>query len=375
MMGRVNITAQQARRWRLGRHWLDARVTAPIEDVVGRAGAVSAWPVATPELAVAARRGPVDKGALEGAVKDGRLIKAYAFRGAVHLMTPDSASLYLTLRASGRQWERRSWQAAYGLAPGDWPAFRQLMRDAVADQPLTRHELSEVAGREPRYRQAAAALVDKTDTLLKPLMWQGDVCFGAAKDGHPTLQSFDRVPGWNGLTDVDTAGRRAVEMFIGSYGPTTADRVHYHVAAGLSAGRRAVDRWLEDLGGKMRAVSVDGRDMWMLAGDLDGLHALTKVETTPGIRLISAADPWILGSGTADPLIVPPGRRALLSRGVNPVLARGEVAGTWAVKSRKLTVTLFPDRPVMDDAELFEECARAAAVTGAADYSCSLLEL
>ncbi len=75
-----------------------------------------------------------------------------------HLVTPEEGGIYLALRASGRQWELPSWQEAYGLAPADWPAFRETVREAVADGPLTRQELATAVGRRRRFRAAAAGL-------------------------------------------------------------------------------------------------------------------------------------------------------------------------------------------------------------------------
>ena len=89
-----------------------------------------------PSAAQAPRPGDVAR-----ALEAGEVFKTYAFRGATHLLTPEEGGIYLALRASGRQWELPSWQEAYGLTPADWPAFRETVREAVADEPLTRQEL------------------------------------------------------------------------------------------------------------------------------------------------------------------------------------------------------------------------------------------
>ena len=116
--------------------------------MVGRLGAVPAYPDTTPELAVGLRRSGSRFGDVARALDAGEVFKTYAFRGATHLLTPEEGGAYLALRASGRQWELPSWQETYGLAPGDWPAFRETVREAVAEGPLTRQELS-VGGRSP----------------------------------------------------------------------------------------------------------------------------------------------------------------------------------------------------------------------------------
>ena len=61
------------------------------------------------------------------------------------------------VRASGRQWELPSWQEYYGFAPGDWPAFREAVREALVDGPLTPEELARRSSARP-LRASAASL-------------------------------------------------------------------------------------------------------------------------------------------------------------------------------------------------------------------------
>ena len=141
------LTWNQALAWRLRRHCLILSAPARSRDVVGRLGAIPAWPETTPELAVGLRRTGSRFGDVARALDAGEVFKTYAFRGATHLLTPEEGGAYLALRASGRQWELPSWQETYGLAPGDWPAFREAVREAVVEGPLTREELAVAVGR------------------------------------------------------------------------------------------------------------------------------------------------------------------------------------------------------------------------------------
>ena len=71
-----------------------------------------------------------------------------------------------------------------------------------------------------------------------------------------------------------------------------------------------------------------------------------------------------MGPGTADPHVVPPAHRQLVTRGANLVLAGGVVAGTWTRKAATLTVAWLgeadqPDRDLLED-----EAERLAAILG-----------
>ena len=357
----MTLTWDQALTWRLRRHLLNPVGSGSVGDVVRRLGAVPAYPDTTPELAVGLRRTGSRVGDVARALNAGEVFKTYAFRGATHLLTPEEGGAYLALRASGRQWELPSWQETYGLTPADWPAFRETVREAVAGGPLTRQELGTVVSRRRRFRDAAAGLTSGSDTLLKSLMWQGDVCFGPARDGEATVQSLHRVAGWAGLPSVDEAGRRAVEAYIRTYGPTTAARVQYHLGEGLSAGRKALRGWLDDLSDSLVTVDVGGEDCLVCAEDAD---ALTSTTVSPTVRLLPAADPWVMGPGTADPHVVPPAHRQLVTRGANLVLAGGVVAGTWTRKAGTLTVAWLGEADAPDHDLLAAEAARLAAILG-----------
>ena len=150
------------------------------------------------ELAVRTRQQSPRPDELDEALRDGRLLRTFAFRGAVHLLTPEEGGAYLALRAAGRQWELPSWQEYYGLAPHDWPAFREAVREALDDHPLTPAELGAALSARPRYEHLREIFANEPWTLLKALAWQGDLTFGPSRDGEPTFQLLAHNPRWAG---------------------------------------------------------------------------------------------------------------------------------------------------------------------------------
>ena len=130
---------------------------------------------------------------------------------------------------------------------------------------------------------------------------------------------------------------------------------------GLSAGRKALRGWLDDLSDRLVTVDVDGEDLLVSADDVDDL---TSTTVSPTVRLLPAADPWVMGPGTADPHVVPPAHRQLVTRGANLVLAGGVVAGTWTRKAGTLTVAWLGGADPPDHDLLVEEAARLAAILG-----------
>lgn len=354
----VSLNWSKALSWRLRRQLLDPVGTETVAGVVRRLGAVPAFPDHAAELAVRVRRARSRPGDVARALAEGQVIKAYAFRGATHLLTPEEGGAYLALRAASRMWELPSWQSFYRLPPEDWPPFREVVREALAGGPLTREELGAAVTAHGRFRHLGSAF-DGAETLLKPLTWQGDMVFGPPRDGRVTFQRLDTNPRWAGLPDLDDAGRQAVETYFRAYGPATERHVHYWLGEGLGAGRKRIQSWITGFGDRLAAVDIDGETAYVLREDLDELTATTA---TSAVRLLPGHDQWVLGPGTADPHVVPPARRKLVSRKANLVIAGGVVSGTWTVSGDQLVTGWFAEAGEPPKAALAEEVQRLAAI-------------
>ncbi len=334
------LTWAGALGWRLRRQLLDPVGTGSVAEVVERLGAVPAWPEATAELAIGARRADTEPGDVTRALAAGRVVNVYAFRGATHLMTPHDAGAYLALRAASRMWELPSWQSFYGLAPSDWPQFREFVRRALAKGPLTRSELAAALGRSSRYRHLGTLVAEGNDTLLKPLTWQGDMCLGPARDGETTFLRLDDVPGWAGIPAIDEAGPTVIAAYLRTYGPATPDRVHDWFGQGLGAPRRVITRWLHQIDEKCEQVTIDGDRVLVLREDLEDLRSSAASAV---VRLLPGRDPWVMAPGTSDTRVVPPARREAVSRSANLVVSRGVLAGTWVLRQKRLDITWFEE--------------------------------
>ena len=359
----VPLTWATALAWRMRRQLLEPVGRSTVADVVGRLTAVAAQLETATELAVSMRRRSHRPGDVATALADGSVIRTFAFRGATFLMTPEEAGSYLALRAASRQWELRSWQAHYGLAPSDWPPFREAVREALSEGPLTAQELGDAVTAHRRFHHLGFAFADGPGTLMKPLAWQGDMSFGPSRDGQATFQRLDGNPRWAGIPDLDTAGRTAIEDYFRAYGPATVDHVHYWLGNGLSAGRKRLTSWIADLGDRLAPVEVAGENLLVLAEDVDDLAGTTA---SPVTRLLPGFDQWVMGPGTSDEHVVPAGRRGLVSRQANIVIVGGVVSGTWSVAADELRVDWFAESAPPDRDAVAHEASRVGAILGRA---------
>lgn len=350
------VTWAQALSWRMERQLLDPVGSESVAGVVRRLGAVLSMDESLAELAVRTRRATSRPGELAAALASGEVVKAFAFRGSMHYLSPEDGGIYLALRSAGRQWELPSWVEYYGLTPSDWPDFRATVRAALSDGPLTVVELGRALTRHRAYRHLKPVFDEGAGTLIKPLTWQGDMSFGPPRDGQHTFQRLDSNPRWRGIPDLDVAGERAVVAYIGTYGPATLDQLHYWLGDGLSAGRKRIERWFSELGDRLVAVDVEGTTAYVLREDVDALEASLPSET---VRFLPGHDQWVIGPGTKDVHVTPSSRRDLMTRKANPVILGGVVCGTWARKGDELTVTWLDQRRRPDEA-IERESARLA---------------
>lgn len=356
------LTWSGALAWRLRRQLLDPVGSTTPAGVVGALGAVAAQTDPShAELGVRTRMRRSERGDVARALARGELVRTFAFRGAVHLMTPQDAAVHLALRASSRMWERPGWQEHYGLRPADWPDLRAAVREALVDGPLTRTELASVVETHPRFAHLGPAVSDPSATLLKPLAWQGDVSLGPARDGRLTLQLLGTNPRWPGLPDLAEAGPRAVEAYLRAYAPASTANLRYWLGEGLGVRRADLARWLDHLGAHVRWVEVDDEPRMVLDEDVDDLLATPP---SPAVRLLPRHDQWVLGPGTADAAVVPPAVRGDVSRGADLVVVDGRVAGTWALRGDAVTTRWVGDVPAAPVAALEDEVARLAGLLG-----------
>ena len=178
---------------------MERQLLDPIGDlqavaVVRRLGGVQAHVLSSAVLAVRVRQQRSSPGEVAGALADGELIKTWAMRGTLHLLDPESAGTFLSLLAAGRGWERPSWVRTFGLGPDAMERLRVAVREALDGAVLTREALfgAEVI-RRPGLGHVADALRSGWGSVLKPLAYQGDLCFGPSQGNRPVAPGIARV--------------------------------------------------------------------------------------------------------------------------------------------------------------------------------------
>jgi Winged helix DNA-binding domain len=276
------------------------------------------------------------------ALANGQLIKTWAMRGALHLLTPDQAATLLPLLSAQRVWERPSWEQRFDMTQERWNALRSTVHEALDGAALTREELAAAVSRRRSLAHLGDLMRSGWGTLLKPLAWQGDICFGPSRANRVTFVRPDAAsPRWADLGSPDEAAPVAIAAYFRAYGPATMDAFANWLSGGWF-GKRQVRAWFDTLDERLALVDVDGERAYALVEDIPTLAA---ARPTNAVRLLPAFDQYVLGPGTADSHVVPPSQRPAVSKRsgwISPVVvAGGRVSGTWKLQGDEVRVAWF----------------------------------
>lgn len=361
----VKVSWRQALAWRMQRHFLDPIGRPSVTEVVRRLCGVQAQVASSADLAIRLRRESSRPGEVTRALADGRLIKTWAMRGTLHLLTPEDGGAFLSLIASGRSWERPSWQKWFGVDSKQIEALRETVREALDGKVLTREELvAAITGRRGM-GHLGDALRSGWGTLFKPLTWQGDMCFGPSRGARVTFMRPEQASSrWTGLPDPEEAAPVAIAAYLGAYGPATFEAFGMWLAGGWF-GKRQLRAWFDALGDQLAEVEVDGDRAFVMARDVD---ELASVKPTRTVRLLGGFDQYVLGPGTGDGHVTPPARRREVSRQsgwISPVVvAGGVVRGTWELDGGLARIGWFREVGRPPRKTLEAEVERLAAILG-----------
>jgi hypothetical protein len=361
----AQVSWEQALAWRMRRHLLLPVGDRPVAEVVRRLCGVQAQVASSAELCIRVRRTSSQSGDVARALRDGRVIKTWAMRGTLHLLTPEDAGAVLSLLGSARTWELPSWQRYFGMTPKHWQVFRSAAREALADRVLTREELIATVVAQRSLRHLGDELRSGWGTLFKPLAWQGDLCFGPSRGNRVTfMRPEDASSRWAGVPDPDQAAPAVIAAYLGVYGPATVQNFR----SWLSRGRihlKQLRAWFSVAADRLSEVEVGGERAYILAADLD---ELVSSKPTSAVRLLPGFDQYVLGPGTDDGHVVAMRRRravSLQSGWIAPVVVGGgTVRGTWQLTDDRVAIAWFKEAGAAPRAALQAEVKRLSTIVG-----------
>ncbi|WP_017582738.1 winged helix DNA-binding domain-containing protein [Nocardiopsis valliformis] len=366
----MEITWEQVLAWRLQRQFVVPRGDATASEIIGRLCGVQAQVASSAESAVGNRQNNPLPGQIDSALNDRSIVKTWSMRGTLHLVRSEEAASYLSLLASGRTWEKPSWQREFGATPQQIEDLADAVSDILYERVLTRAQMVAHLVGDARFAGMEQQLKSGWGTLLKPLAWKGVLCHGPKQGGSTTFTSpASLLPDWKGVPEADDAAPNAISAYLGAHGPATPEAFDAWLSRN-SLRKTVVRRWFKEMGDALREVEVEGQTAYVLAEHAD---ELADTEPDASVRLLGGFDQYILGPGTKDQRILPAEHRAKVSRTagwISPiVLVGGRVVGVWDSADGVLTVKLFEGATEPDTDALETEADRVARLGSEGDLA------
>src|SRR5439155_17118270 len=181
-------------------------------------------------------------------------------------------------------------------------ALRPAVREALDGKLLTRDELIAAVVAQRGLGHLGEALRSGWGTLLKPLAWQGDLCFGPSRGNRVTFtRPLAASSRWGGVPGPDDAASIVIVGYFGAYGPATIENFRNWLSRGRISARQ-IKTWFSALGDRLVEVELEGERRYVLAADLEDL---ASAKPSTAVRLLPGFDQYVLGPGTEDGHVIP----------------------------------------------------------------------
>jgi hypothetical protein len=289
----LRTTWRQILTLRLERHQLLTRAGRDrLLDVVGGLVGLHAQVMSAAELQAAVRIDGLRRADVADALwSDRSLVKTWAFRQTLHLLTVDDLGRFVAAARSLERWHTPAWLRYFGMTEGEVGEIIDAIGEVLSDRPTTRAAIvDEVVGRvrKPHLREA---MLTGWGTFLGPAAQRGKLVFGPSDRRNV---AFVDPADWLGRSfdpsvDDDTADE-ALAGLIARYLAAFPGASREMIARWWAGGRlTAVTRALRRMPTELAEVDVEGARGFVRRDDLSVLEA-----TEPGehVRLLPGFDPF-----------------------------------------------------------------------------------
>ena len=297
-----------------------------VTDICG----LHAQVMSSAELAAAVRLDGLEPGTVATALWSHRsLVKTWAMRGTLHLLTAEDYPLYAAALSNRRFDLDGPWLKYHGLLASDVPALVDAVAGALDGRQLTREELGAEVVRRLGDSKWEELLASGWGAVLKPVAFQGRLCFGPSEGNRVTfvrpdqwIGSFERLDPVESLVEV-------ARRFLTAYGPARVEEL----ARWWGVQPKAVRPVLKAEHGFVQVEVEGGKPAWTVP------DAPVDDDDTPVVRLLPLFDPYTVSVRRNGERPITGPQKDLVYRKagwISPVLlVDGEIGGVWEHKEEK----------------------------------------
>ncbi|MEA2518109.1 MAG: hypothetical protein QOF49_189 [Chloroflexota bacterium] len=303
-----------------------------VERIVG----LHAQVMSSAELQAAARIDGLRPADVREALWERRsLVKVWAFRQTLHLLTAADLAEFVVAARSLERWHTPAWLRYFGLTEGEVDGITSAVGAALSDRPMNRVEVVDAATARVRKAGLREHMLTGWGTFLAPAAQRGQLAFGPS-DGRNV--AFVNPSAWLGRTtgpsddpaDADRALGRLVTRYLAAFPGSSREMI----ARWWGGGRIGpINRALTVVEAPLAEIDVEGTRGLVLESDLATLAAVSPDHPA---RLLPGFDPFTneLPRRVESVLRSVDHDRVHRTAGwVTPiVVVDGRVAGTWEIE-------------------------------------------
>lgn len=327
----------QVNAWRLSQHCLSSRLKRQdIVKAVMCTGGLQAQVMSAAEQAVWARVDGLSAEDVPSALwKDRTLVKTWAMRATLHLISATDFPLYVAARSMD---EPRNWIGYfdyYGINQSQLEAYLAAAPEILSSEPMTREQLATALGEHIGVPELRNLMISKGwGTPLKPLAWRGDLCFGPNQGQNVTFVHPKKWIGEWQPVEPGAALQEVARRYFRAYGPATVEEFAQWWGLRLTPARKLF-KSLED---EFEPVEVEG---WPAIALRETLEPMQNLELRGSVNLLPLFDAYIMGIGRGadiEPLIpLAYQRQVYRPQGwiSAVVLVDGYLKGFWESKNQR----------------------------------------
>lgn len=341
----IKLSTETVNAWRLSKHHLSERLpksnlVEAVSDVCG----VQAQVMSGAEIGIWARvEGVKPQDVRDALWKHRSLVKTWAMRGTLHLLSSSELPLYVAALKTRLGYRTNAWLKGQGTNLDEIEKITAETRKVLDKRQLTRDELARRIAASAKLPPAARKrMLSGWGSLLHPAAYQGNLCFGPSEGKNITFVRPDQWLGrWNEPPNGEEALQTLANRFLATYGPATHDDFAHWWGTSPAHGRKI----FQAIGSGMERVEFADRKAWVRKEDFDPIQ---HSELEHRVSLVPSFDCYVMQYNPRE-LLAPKEHRSRVFRQLagwisQVLLVNGRASGVWKheKKGERLIVKVEP---------------------------------
>ena len=342
----LRATWRQVLTLRLARqHLLERSRREDLIGVVGRIVGLHAQVMSAAELQAAVRIDGLDRRDVADSLWGRRtLVKTWAFRQTLHLLSADDLVTFVRAARSLERWHTPAWLRYFKVTEAELAEVLDAIGDVLTDEPRTRVQIVDAVVARVRRPHLREHMLTGWGTFLGPAAQRGNLIFGPS-DGRNV--AFVDPADWLGRpvapSSEEAAADEALASLIARYLTAFPGSSREMIARWWGGGRlSAVTRALARMRDAIAEIDVEGTRGLVRREDL---AVLAETEVGRHLRLLPGFDPFTNELPRHVDAVLDERLHERVHRTagwVTPVVVvDGRVGGTWELQPDRIVVTPF----------------------------------